>query len=93
MVLSCSPSPTCPAVLARCGHVGVLALGSGPQRLDLSIVRVDEDKLAPDLGHHGLESVFIEAGAEKNDLASRRPGLLAMIEGVVVHREERHSER
>jgi hypothetical protein len=74
-------------VLTRCSHVRVLALGSGPQLLDLSIVRVDEDKLASDVRHHGLKGVFIGVGAENNDLASRRPALHAMIEVVVVHQE------
>lgn len=72
-------------ILARLSYRGVLALNGLSQRSKLPLVLIDKDKLAPDLGHHVLEGVWVRFAAEDENVVTRLASPLALIELVAVH--------
>ena len=72
-------------LLARLSYRGVLTLNGLPQRSKFHIVLIDKDKLAPDLGHHVLEGIYVCFTAKDENLMTRLAGPLALIELVAVY--------
>ena len=70
-------------LLTRFSYPVILALSSFPQHLKLALPCFDGDKLMPDLGPRGFESVFIGFVAEEKNIASRRALILALIQVLV----------
>ncbi len=55
-----------------------------PQRSKLFLVLTNIEKLAPDLGHHVLESIWVRIAAEGENPVTRLVGHLVLIELVAV---------
>ena len=71
-------------VLSRSSSPGLLALNGLAQIIELTLVRPDEDELAPDFAHHALEGVGVGFAAEDDNVDTTLAWLLARIELVRV---------